>query len=148
MQLNSDNIVMCATLPSIRLGLFQDSDFAADLEINFWKILCIFGSRTFVPMSWVCKKQTSASHSSTESEIISLDTGLRMDGLPDLDLWDVVIEVLRSSNSTKPPSNPAAEKCSRNHRSKPKQHEQHGNRDVDHLSHVDYVTTNAKFFSS
>ena len=30
-------------------------------------------SHTFVPISWVCKKQTSFSHSSTESEIISLD---------------------------------------------------------------------------
>ena len=34
-------------------------------------------------------------YSSTESEIISLDAGLRMDGLPALDLLDFVIEVLR-----------------------------------------------------
>ena len=46
--------------------------------------LCVFGSHTFVPISWMCKKQTSVSHSSTESEIISLDTGLRLDGLPAL----------------------------------------------------------------
>ena len=44
----------------------------------------VFGSHTFVPISWMCKKQTSVSHSSTESEIISLDTGLRLDGLPAL----------------------------------------------------------------
>ena len=31
----------------------------------------------FVPVSWMCKKQTSVSHSSTESEIIPLDAGLR-----------------------------------------------------------------------
>ena len=43
---------------------------------------CVFfGSRTFVPVSWMCMKQTSVSHSSTESEIMSLDAGLRMDGL-------------------------------------------------------------------
>ena len=59
--------------------------------------MCIFGSRTFVPISWMCKKQTSVSHSSTESEIISLDANLRMDGLPALDLWDIVIDVLRST---------------------------------------------------
>ena len=53
-----------------------------------------------VPISWMCKKQTSVSHSSAESEIISLGAGLRMDGLPALDLWDVVIEVLRSTNNT------------------------------------------------
>ena len=42
----------------------------------------------------MCKKQTSVSHSCTESEIISLGAGLRMDGLPALDLWDLVTEVL------------------------------------------------------
>ena len=64
------------------------------------RVLCIFGSRTFVPISWMCKKQTSVSHRSTESEIISLDAGLRMDGLLALYLWDMVIEVLRSTNNT------------------------------------------------
>ena len=55
--------------------------------------LCIFGSHTFLPISWMCKKQTSVSHSSTESEIISLDTGLRLDGLPALELWDLIVSV-------------------------------------------------------
>ena len=47
----------------------------------------------------MCKKQTSVSHSSTESEIISLVAGLRMDGLLALDLWCIVIEVLGSTNN-------------------------------------------------
>ena len=71
------------TAKQCRLGLFQDSDFAGDLEDSksiSGGTLCIFGSHTFVPISWMCKKQTSVSHSSTESEIISLDTGLRLDG--------------------------------------------------------------------
>ena len=42
----------------------------------------------------MCKKQTAVSHSSTESEIISLDTGLRLDGLPALELWDLRVSVL------------------------------------------------------
>ena len=42
----------------------------------------------------MCKKQTSVSHSSTESEIISLDAGLRLDGLPALELWDLIVSVL------------------------------------------------------
>ena len=33
----------------------------------------------------MCKKQTAVTHSSTELEIISLDTGLRLDGLPALE---------------------------------------------------------------
>ena len=61
--------------------------------------LCIFGSRTFVPISWVCKKQTSVSHSSTESEIISLDAGLRLDGTPALDLWDLIVTVLHGNTN-------------------------------------------------
>ena len=36
---------------------------------------------TLVPISWMCKKQTSVLHSSTESEIISLDAGFRLDGI-------------------------------------------------------------------
>ena len=42
----------------------------------------------------MCKKQTSVSHSSTESEIISLDTGLGLDGLLALELWDLIVSVL------------------------------------------------------
>ena len=49
------------------------------LKINIWRIRSIFGRQTFVPISWICKKQTSVSHSSTEAEIMSLDAGLSMD---------------------------------------------------------------------
>ena len=47
----------------------------------------------------MCKKQTSVSHSSTEAENISLDAGLRMDGIPALTLWDLVIEIFHSAPS-------------------------------------------------
>ena len=76
--------------------MFQDSDFAGDLEDSkstSGGTLCVFGSHTLVPISWMCKKQTVVSHSSTESEIISLDTGLRLDGLPALELWDLIVSV-------------------------------------------------------
>ena len=82
-----------------RLALFQHSDFAGDLEDSkstSWRVLCIFGSRTFVPISWMCKKQTSVSHRSIESEIISW----MLDCEWILDLGDIVIEVLRSTNNT------------------------------------------------
>ena len=62
--------------------------------------MCTFGSHTFVPISWMCKKQTSVSYSSTESEIISLDAGLRMDGIPALDLWDLIVAVLGNTNQS------------------------------------------------
>ena len=48
----------------------------------------------------MCKKQTAVSHSSTESEIISLDAGLRLDGLPALELWDLIVSVFGSVTQT------------------------------------------------
>ena len=48
----------------------------------------------------MCKKQTSVSHSSTESEITSLDAGLRLDGIPALDLWDLIVSVLGNTIQT------------------------------------------------
>ena len=59
------------TAKQCRLGLFQDSDFAGDLEDSkstSGGTLCVLGSHTFVPRSWMCKKQTAVSHSSIESE--------------------------------------------------------------------------------
>ena len=91
------------TAKQCRLGLFQDSDFAGDLEDSkstSGGTLCIFGSHTFVPISWMCKKQTSVSHSSTESEIISLDAGLRIYGIPALDMWDLFVSVLGNTIQT------------------------------------------------
>ena len=58
------------TAQQCRLGLFQDSDFAGDLEDSkstSGGTLCVCGSHTFVPRSWMCEKQTAVSHSSTES---------------------------------------------------------------------------------
>ena len=40
-----------------------------------------------------CKKQQAVSNSSTESELISLDASLRMEGIPALSLWELVIDV-------------------------------------------------------
>ena len=90
------------TAQQCRLGLFQDSNFAGgfeDSKLTSGGILCIFRSQTFVPMSWMCKKQTSVSQSSTDAEIISLDSGLRMDGIPALDLCNLVVEVFHCNQN-------------------------------------------------
>ena len=79
------------TAKQCRLGLFQDSDFAGDLEDSkstSGGTLCIFGSHTFVPTSWM--------------EIISFDAGLHTDGIPALTLWDLVIEIFHSKAPGKP----------------------------------------------
>ena len=94
-------------------------------------VSCIFGSRTFVPVSWMCKKQTSVSHNSTESEVISLDAGLSMNGLLALDLWDIVFEVLSNHTSHMAVLD-----------SKNKTQLVTRKQKVDQLSEVDYVHTN------
>ena len=66
------------------------------LQAVLWKPPAAFGSHTFVPIKWMCKKQTAVSHSSTESEIISCDTRLRLDGLRALELWDLIGSVFGS----------------------------------------------------
>ena len=80
----------------MQTGIVSRPIFAGDLEDSkstSGGTLCIFGSHIFVPISFTCKKQTAVCHSSTESEIISLDTGLRLDGLPALELWDLIVSV-------------------------------------------------------
>ena len=97
--MNTNNIVMWEILLNNADWDCFRTDFAGDLEDSkstSGGTLCIFGSHTFVPTSWMCKKQTAVSHSSTESEIISLDTGLRLDGLPALELWDLIVSVFGS----------------------------------------------------
>ena len=119
-----------------RLGLFQDSDFAGDLEDSkstSGGTLCIFGSYTIVPKSWMCKKQTSVSHSSTESEIISLDAGLRLDGIPALDLWDLIVAVLHGNTyqSNQVRGDPYKSRTRK---------KMHGK--VDDLNNVDFISSN------
>ena len=95
--MNTNNIVMWEILLSNAdwdcFRTLTSREIFEDSKSTSGGTLCVFGSHTFVPISWMCKKQTSVSHSSTESEIISLDTGLRLDGLPALELWDLIVSV-------------------------------------------------------
>ena len=82
----------------------------------------------------MCKKQTSVSHSSTESEIISLDTGLRLDGLPALELWDPIISVL--GNISRVSDNPGRPESDHKH------HKSHNKIDV--MKDSDAVSSNVQ----
>ena len=61
----SQNVLKCLCLA--RIGR---------LDIS-WSVNKFARAVTKFPTSWMCKKQTSVSHSSTEAEIISLDAGSR-----------------------------------------------------------------------
>ena len=144
------------TAQQFRLGLFQDSDFARDTEDSkstSGGILCIFGSHTFVPISWMCKKQTSVSHSSTGAETISPDAFLRMDGIPALDLWNFGYRVFHCSpkKPIKPKIYLHRELLASYHikQAHPKPNQNFNQaRQFWFVSHVDNVLSNVKFAQS
>ena len=93
-QMTTNNITMWVTRPSIVDWVyFKTQALLATLRTRNQlreESMYLRECRTFVTISWMCSDQTSVSHSYTVSEIISLDAGLRMDGLL----------VLRSTNNT------------------------------------------------
>ena len=68
----TNNIVMWETLQNnadwdcFRTPILQE--ILTDSKSTSSGTLCFFESHTFVPISWMCQKQTSVSHSTTESE--------------------------------------------------------------------------------
>ena len=81
----------------------------------------------------MCKKQTAVSHSSTESEIISLDTGLRLDGLLALELWDLIVSVLGNVSRVSDRSGQPDNDVHKHHKSQKK---------IDVMEDVDSVPSN------
>ena len=80
----------------IRVVLFCDASFAGSIQDSnstSGAYLCLVGSHTFVPITWICKKQGAVSHSSSEAELISLDAGVRLEGIPALSLWETIVDI-------------------------------------------------------
>ena len=86
------------TAKQCRLGLFQDSDFAGDLEDSkstSGGTLCVFWK------SYICSNKLDVQETNfsfTQFNRIRNHlfgcTGLRLDGIPALDLWDLIVLVL------------------------------------------------------
>jgi hypothetical protein len=64
--------------------------------------LCLVGPRTFVPLTWLCKKQSAVSHSSSEAEVIALDAAIRMEAIPAIMLWEEILSVFDPEYCHKP----------------------------------------------
>ena len=89
---NTNNIVMWETLQNnADWDCFKTPTLQEILRTR--KLLqvehCVFSEAT--------RSFQSVGYSSTESEIISLDAGLRLDGIPALDLWDLIVAVLHGN---------------------------------------------------
>ena len=82
--------------------LFQDSDFAGDPEDSKSSSVgtsCVFGSHT------VCSKkldveETNFSFSQFNGIRNHFLVGLRLDGIPALDSWDLIVSVLGNTNQS------------------------------------------------
>ena len=80
----------------------QDADFAVDLtdsKCTSDGLFCTSVGHAFVPFSLACKKKTAVSHSSTEAEVMCLNTVPRIEGLLALKLLDTVVDVSESPAS-------------------------------------------------
>ena len=78
---------------NLRLILYTDADHASGIDFTqstSGTYLCIEGPSSFCPLSWMSKKQTSTSRSTTEADFVSLAAGL-FDALPTLDFADKLL---------------------------------------------------------
>jgi hypothetical protein len=74
--------------------LFTDADFAGCQSTSRSTSdvhLAVRGPRACFPLAGISKRQGCVSHSTPESEIVAGDFGLRVEGLPALDLWIVLL---------------------------------------------------------
>ena len=69
-------ILSCASqIEDCKLSLFQDVSFASHVcksKSTSGCLLCVFGTHTCVPISWMCKKEIAFLHSRSESGLFRL----------------------------------------------------------------------------
>ena len=135
------------TAQHCRLGLFQDSDFAGDLEDSKSGSagpLCIFGSQTFVPICWMCQKHQFHKVLQKLKSFLSMQVYAWMEfQLLIFGIWFFEVFHFHQTNSTTPKIKyEETRRVTRDQTSTPKiKPTQHDNCD---LSIADYVSSNAK----
>ena len=82
-------------LEDLTLVLFVDADFCGDREdtkSTTGAYLVLTGPNgTCFPLSWIVKKQSATSRSTTEVEMIALAYALFNEALPTVGLWDLLL---------------------------------------------------------
>ena len=79
----------------LRLDLYADADFAGDkktMKSTSGCIIALTGPNTYMPLSAFSNRQTAVSHSTPEAEIVAADAAMRKEGLPFLQIWDVLLD--------------------------------------------------------
>ena len=104
-QVSTNNIVMWETLPNnADWDGFKTPILQGDLEDSkstSGGTLCVFGSHTFVPISWMCKKQTFsfAQFNRIRNHFFRCRIEVGWYHLK-LDLWDLIVAVLGNTNQS------------------------------------------------
>ena len=74
---------------------YVDADWAGDREDKYSTkggLLVLAGPNTRFPLTWVSRKQTSCSRSTTESEVVALAHSLFLEALPMMTLLDNLVK--------------------------------------------------------
>ena len=78
----------------LSLRLYADADFAGcntTAKSTTGGYLCLVGPKTFYPLAWISKRQTSVSRSTTEAEVVALAHCTFSETLPTLSLWEKML---------------------------------------------------------
>ena len=69
--------------------MFCDADWAGDADSKSTSgcMIALVGPNTYFPLNAFSKKQTSVTTSSSESEVVAANHGVRAQGMPSLSLW-------------------------------------------------------------
>ena len=81
-------------------------------QVTWREICCPFWEATPSCFLAGLEKQTAVPHSSTDAEVVSLDAGLRLEGILALILWDTVIDVFGLPARSNPMHNRSKKKKS------------------------------------
>ena len=80
---------------NVHLTLFSGADFAGCLDTaksTSGVFIALTGPNSFFPLNAISKKQSCVPHSTPEAEIVAADLAIRTEGLPALQLWEMVLE--------------------------------------------------------
>ena len=78
----------------LELALYTDADFAGDqsnMKSTIGIIIALIGPCSFYPLSGVSKKHGAQSNSTAEAELVAAFDALRLEGIPALDLWELIL---------------------------------------------------------
>ena len=90
--------------------MFCDADCAGDADSKSASgcMIALVGPNTYYPLNAFSKKQTSITTSSTESEVVAANHGVRAQGMPSLSIWSFLWKQVEQGpdRKVKPYDNP------------------------------------------